>query len=163
VFTRDWIESETYAGPKQYLTGWAHHLAGRAARARIEWQAAAHLLEAARSNTPDRADYGFKHAEVLALLGDREGARKVLAESIELTGAAPETVDYETVDAWLLLGEEERVYAWLESFCREKSDFRWAFVHFRARYSPVWDSLRDRPEFERLLRETKPESAKPFD
>jgi len=80
-----------------------------------------------------------------------------------IAGVGTDCVNYENHKAWIALGENDRVFAWLSTFLRERTDFRWSFLHMQARYSPVWDSFKGDPRFEKLLRETKPETAKPFD
>ncbi|HUG10273.1 MAG TPA: TIR domain-containing protein [Opitutaceae bacterium] len=162
-FSRDWIESYNFAGPKQYWTGWAHELAGRPERARIEWQGALRLIEDALETSPGRLEFGYQKATLLALLGETDAARKVLAEFQAFAGVAPGSVDFASHEAWLALGENNRVFEWMDPFLRYKSNFQWIYLHWRARFLPQWDALRGDPRFGSLLRETKPDSAKPFD
>lgn len=159
----DFLDSRAYVGPRQYLTGWAHQIAGRTERAKIEWRKALAVLEAARAAAPDRVVLVDLQAEIHGLLGETKEGGQLLAEAGRIAGDPPDTVTLENYGAYLALGRNEPVLAWLEIFLRARQNFLWATTHATARFSPVCDGLRGDPRFEKLLRETLPKGAKPFD
>ncbi|HVT73884.1 MAG TPA: tetratricopeptide repeat protein [Lacunisphaera sp.] len=159
----DFLDSHAYVGPRQYLTGWAHRIAGRTERAKIEWRKALAVLETARAASPDRVELVDLEAEIHGLLGETREGEQLLAEAGRIAGDAPGKVTLENHAAYLALGRTEPVLAWLETYLRARQGFLWANVHAAARFSPIWDGLRGNPRFEMLLRETLPKGARPFD
>ncbi|HTL67200.1 MAG TPA: TIR domain-containing protein [Lacunisphaera sp.] len=159
----DFLDSHAYVGPRQYLTGWAHRIAGRTERAKIEWRKALTVLQTARAAAPDRVELVDLQAEIHGLLGETKEAEQLLAEAGRIASDAPGAVTLENYPAHLALGHNELVLAWLETFLRAHDGFLWGTTHAAARFNPIWDGLRGDPRFEKLLRETLPKGAKPFD
>jgi len=86
-----------------------------------------------------------------------------LATAQRVANEAPDVVNVRNHFVHLALGHREQVFAWLTSFLREKPVTFWYETHAWARFSPVWDGLRDESRLEALLRETMPADARPFD
>lgn len=163
TLSRDFLDSFGFVGPRQYFTGWAHHLAGRAERAKIEWRKAVTVLQTERATAPERIRLFVLEAEIHALLGETDEAERLLANAQSIANEAPGTVSVTNVGAYLALGKKEPALAWLESFLRSRTDRRIERAHADARFSPIWDGLRGDPRFETLLRETRPVDAVPLD
>lgn len=159
----DFLDSNAFIGPKQYYTGWAHRLAGRTERAKIEWRKAVAVLEDERAAHPDRGRLFNLQAEIHALLGENEEAARLLAVSQRIQNEEPDAVGLDNYGVHLALRRHEEVLAWLTPFLHQESE-RFRFnTHADARFSPVWDGLRGDPRFEALLLETLPQGAKPFE
>jgi len=160
---RDFIETPAFEGPRQYYTGWAHRIAGRTERAKLEWRKAVAVLQTELTSAPGRVQLIVLEAEILALLGETAEAERMLATAQGIANEAPGTVGRGNIRVYLALGRKEPALSWLGSYLRARSDRSWAEVHAASRFSPVWDGLRGDPRFDALLRETKPEDAVPFD
>jgi hypothetical protein len=162
ALSHDFMDSNAYVGPKQFWAGWAHRLGGRSERATIEWRKAIPILQAERAKAPERIVLLDREAEIQALLGEREEAALLLAIAQRVANEPPDVVNLRNHRVHLALGHREQVLIWLTSFLQEKANVAWVEIHALARFSPIWDGLRDDPRFEVLLRDTMPADAKPF-
>jgi tetratricopeptide (TPR) repeat protein len=162
ALSHDFMDSNAYVGPRQFWAGWAHRLGGRSERATIEWRKAIPILQAERAKAPERIVLLDREAEIQALLGEREEAALLLAIAQRVANEPPDVVNLRNHRVHLALGHREQVLIWLTSFLQEKANVAWVEIHTLARFSPIWDGLRDDARFEALLRETMPADAKPF-
>jgi tetratricopeptide (TPR) repeat protein len=160
---RDWLSSSQYVGPKAFLTGEAHALANRPEAAQADWRAALQLVEqrlAIEANAPVLLLW---KAELLAELGESGEAGRLLDLEEQLSG--PDAGDFNHLldrkRISLLLGRRAAVLDWLETSLKNPAGI--PFLHAIVRFSPAFDPLRGDPRFEKLLRDTLPKGAKPFD
>ncbi len=160
---RDWLSSSNYVGPKGYLTGLAHQLANEPQAAEADWRTALQLVEqrlATQSNAPDLLLW---KAELLSCLGERAEAGRLLDLELQLAGPKADNfnLNFRRLRVSLRIGRREAVMDKLEAALGKPGGF--AFLHSIARYDSAFDPLRGDPRFEKLLRETLPKGAKPFD
>jgi hypothetical protein len=160
AFPQDFIFAAGVAQPKRYFSGLAHEMAGRAAAARAEWQVALQQVAERLKATPNDRDMVSAHALLLACLGEKEAAEREFQLLRGLSGPAGIKAD----EWWigLRLGHTEEALAALTKVLRNQEP-NWWFVHLGARTQVQWDALRGDPRFEKLLRETLPPGAKPFE
>jgi len=159
---RDWLSSSQFVGPKAFLTGEAHALANRPEAAQADWRAALQLVEqrlALQTNAPDLLLW---KAELLADLGDRKEAARLLDLEEQLSGpnAGDSNHLLQRQRISLLLGRRDAVMDWFETSLKNPAGF--PFLHGIVRFDPAYDPLRGDPRFEKLLRDTLPKGAKPF-
>jgi hypothetical protein len=104
-----------------------------------------------------------EEAYLLACLGDSEGAKRVLQLYRNLKVPDSDSL-FDQAEAYTLLrlGRKDEVLAKLSSCLKEKRT-GWEMLHAGARFWPEYDPLRGDPRFEKVLRDTLPKCAKPFD
>ncbi|HLK48755.1 MAG TPA: tetratricopeptide repeat protein, partial [Bryobacteraceae bacterium] len=122
----------------------AHHTLGLAfeATGRYEEARAAFEQSAAGSGNPTASS---ALARSLALMGEKEEARRLLAELLAL-GRRSYVLPYLPAVIYAGLGEPDEALAWLERAFEDRDPY---LVWIRT--DPRLDSLRDRPQFENLL------------
>jgi TolB-like protein/Tfp pilus assembly protein PilF len=84
-------------------------------------------------------------AEVLALSGDREGARRLLA-TVENRFAVEPIPRSIFARIYVALGDRDAAFAWLEKAVEERDQSARTL-----KSSPQWDSIRSEPRFQALL------------
>jgi tetratricopeptide (TPR) repeat protein len=160
---RDWLSSSQYVGPRAFLAGEAHALANRPEAAQADWRAALQLVEQRLATQANAPDLLLWKAELLADLGDRKEAARLLDLEEQLSG--PNAGDFNHLlrrkRISLLLGRRDAVMDWFETSLKNPVGI--PFLHAVVRFDPAYDPLRGDPRFEKLLRETLPKGAKPFD
>ncbi|TMB27517.1 MAG: hypothetical protein E6J65_05220 [Deltaproteobacteria bacterium] len=97
-----------------------------------------------QANNPSNMLAGVR-AELLALSGDREGARRLLA-TVESRFAAEPIPRSIFARIHLALGDTDAVFAWLEKAVEERDQSSRSL-----KTSPQWDSIRSEPRFQALL------------
>ena len=97
-----------------------------------------------QANNPSNMLAGVR-AELLALSGDREGARRLLA-TVESRFAAEPIPRSIFARIHLALGDTDAVFAWLEKAVEERDQSSRSL-----KTSPQWDSIRAEPRFQALL------------
>ena len=97
-----------------------------------------------QANNPSNALAGVR-AELLALSGDREGARRLLA-AVESRFAAEPIPRAILVRAHFALGERDVAFAWLEKGIEERDQSTRSL-----KTSSYWDPMRSEPRFQALL------------
>ena len=95
-------------------------------------------------NNPSNALAGVR-AELLALSGDREGARRLLA-AVESRFAAEPIPRAILVRGHFVLGEKDVAFAWLEKAVEERDQSARTL-----KASSYWDPMRSEPRFQALL------------
>ena len=83
----------------------------------------------------------------------------MLLQSLKVPGPR---FDFTEAYTLLRLGRKEEALAKISSALYEKRA-GWQRLHCDARFWPEYDPLRGDPRFEKLLRDTRPKYAKPFD
>ena len=153
----DFVQNGALVGPKGLVSGLAHILAGRPEAARVEWETALAVLNQRLSSSGKDTHLLQVRLRLLALLGRRDDAERTYRLVQQLHGGpgyAEEAMDL------AILGRKEESLARLQVELRQRLN---TFGHTVARFDPGFDPLRGDPRFEKLLRETLPSGAKPFD
>jgi tetratricopeptide (TPR) repeat protein len=165
-FPKDWFT--TWRGarePKAKFAGFAHMIAGRPDAARAEWAVALGQIEQELLHAPNDGDLLFLKAECLVYSDQRDEAARVLHLSQQLQGQNDTSVTFQNCDLLLRLGRRDDVMNWLEESLRnpKSRDNFYMMMHSYARFGFGLDPLRGDPRFEKLIRDTLPPYAKPFD
>ncbi len=154
---RDFVPFDpgAFTGPKAYLTGRAHQLAGNLDAARSDWQAALKLVEQRQSAQPASNELLSWKARLLASLGQRTEAEASLTEIRQRQSVNRWSIYAgSTAQMLVLLGRNDEAVAELEAAHKAGSlgthhDF--IVTRNELRYHPDWDPLRGNPRFEALL------------
>jgi hypothetical protein len=158
----DYMSSNAFRGPRQYFTGLAEEAAGRPGSAEAEWRAGLAVVQERLKSAPDDRELLLWAAWLQAALGDAREAERLLGRAQDVAGLGGDTVDESNAKVFLRLGRKEAVLAWLTAVLRAKAPM-WENAHAEARFAPAYDPLRGDPRFKKLLRDTLPMGAKPFD
>ncbi|HVU32068.1 MAG TPA: toll/interleukin-1 receptor domain-containing protein [Opitutaceae bacterium] len=166
--TDDFIDSNAFRGPRGYFTGLAYEMAQRPAQAEAEWRGALTVVQARLNAAQDDRVLLQWSAWLHAALHDPAGAERSFARSQALAGLSGDTMDTSNFQAVLLqmhvllrLRKSDALLAGLQKVFRTKLP-DWEVVHADLRFAPEADYLRGDPRFQKLLRDTLPEGAKPF-
>jgi tetratricopeptide (TPR) repeat protein len=137
---------------KYYLIGFARKALQDEAAARAAFLKAKNLLEAQLKESPDAADIHIQLAKVLAYLGEKDAA---LAEARRATELLPESKDAfggpeiaaGVAEVHAILGDNGRAIEILDGLLSRPS----AVTVQSLKVSPIWDSLKNDPDFQALL------------
>ncbi len=137
---------------KYYLIGFARKALQDETGARVAFLKAKDLLEAQLKQSPDAADMHIQLAKVLAYLGQKDAA---LAETQRAAELLPESKDAfggpeitaGVAEVYCIVGENTRAIEVLDGLLSRPSDVTVPGL----RLSPVWDPLRNDPQFQALL------------
>jgi tetratricopeptide (TPR) repeat protein len=146
--------------PVRYWIGFARELEGDPDAARAQWQIALQLVLDQRSKNPNDLLYILQEALVRSSLGQTEDARHLLKIARDLT-AEPDGGGYLSLVVKTRLGDKEEIIAIFETELKGGHDT--GSFHANLRYDPWFGSIRHDPRIEKLLRDTLPAGAKPFD
>ena len=160
-FPREVYASIGFFGFKQLMMGTAYEMAGRPEAAQAAWRAALKQVQERLKANSTESRLLADEAYLLACLGDTEEAGRVLRlyQSLKVSGPS---YDFTEAYALLRLGRKAEALAKISTVLHEKRA-GWQRVHRDARYWVIYDPLRGDPQFEKLLRDTLPKNAKPFD
>jgi len=159
---RDWLSDNFYRGPKALLTGDAHELAGRMQAAAIEWRAALKLVEARAVSRPNDPDLLLLRADLLARLGDHDGAAEALQAYEQMVGAhytEDSPMPWNVVEVYVRLGRRAEAIRQLGYLLAMPANVSHGLTRTRLRLQPAWDPLRGDPALRRLLLEPAPPPA----
>jgi len=160
-FPREVYASIGFFGFKELMLGTAYEMAGRREAAHAAWLAALKQVQERLKAKSTESQLLADEAYLLACLGDREEAGRVMGlyQSLKVSGPS-----YDFTEAYTLLrlGRKEEVLAKISPVLYEKRA-GWQRVHRDARFWVEYDPLRGDPRFEKLLRDTRSKYAKPFD
>jgi Flp pilus assembly protein TadD len=137
-------------------------LAGRPDAARAEWNVALQQIERKLGEEPNNTSFLYQKAATLACLGQREEGSRILRLCQQLLGQDDKSVNFTNFDLLALLGHRDDVITWLEDALKNPKREN-IYLHSIARFWFALDPLRGDPRFEKLLRDTLPKYAKPFD
>ncbi|HEY8650994.1 MAG TPA: hypothetical protein VIL70_08775 [Chthoniobacterales bacterium] len=137
---------------KYYLIGFARNALQDETGARAAFLKAKDFVEAQLKQSPDAADIHLQLAKVLAYLGEKDAA---LAEAKRAAELLPESKDAfggpeitaGVAQVYCIVGENTRAIEVLDGLLSRPSDVTVPGL----RLSPVWDPLRNDPQFQALL------------
>ena len=137
---------------KYYLIGFARNALQDETGARAAFLKAKDFVEAQLKQSPDAADIHIQLAKVLAYLGEKDAA---LAEAERAAELLPESKDAfagpeitaGVAQVYCIVGENTRAIEVLDGLLSRPSDVTVPGL----RLSPVWDPLRNDPQFQALL------------
>ena len=137
---------------KYYLIGFARKALHDEAGARAALLKAKELLEAQLRQSPDSPDIRIQLAKVLAYLGEKDAA---LVEARRATDLLPESKDAfggpeitaGVAEVYCIVGENSRAIELLDGLLGRPS----AVTVQGLKVNPVWDPLRNDPQFQALL------------
>jgi tetratricopeptide (TPR) repeat protein len=139
-------------GGKYYLVGFARKALHDEAGARAAFLKSKSLLEAQLKQSPDQAEIHVQLAKVLAWLGEKDSARveaqratELLPESKDAFGGPEITAGVAEVHA--ILGDSGRAIEILDGLLNRPSSITVQGL----KVNPIWDSLRNDPDFQALL------------
>lgn len=149
--------------PRQYWTGLARALLNQPEAAQIEWRAGLRSIEDRLKARPNDSDALSWAAMFHAVLGERAETAQALRTYANYRDLSSGRWDFNYCVPLLRMGERlDEVIARLAKSLRDTKNFN-RILYAWARYSPEFDPVRGHPEFERLLREVRPNTAAPFD
>jgi tetratricopeptide (TPR) repeat protein len=158
----DYLSSNAFRGPRNYFTGMAHELAGRAGAAGSDWRAGLAVVQERLKSAPEDRELLLWAAWLQASLGEKAEAERLLDRAQDVAGLDRANIAGDSVKVFLRLGRNVEVLTWLTTLFQERPVF-WESTHANARFDPIYDPLRGDPRFEKLLRENLPEGAKPLE
>jgi TolB-like protein/Tfp pilus assembly protein PilF len=137
---------------KYYLVGYARKGLKDEAGARVAFLKAKELLEVQLKQSPDAPELHIQLAKVLAYLGEKDAA---LAEARRATELLPESKDafggpeitVGVAEVYAILGETGRAIELLDGLLTRPSGMTVQLL----KLSPVWDPLRNDPQFQALI------------
>jgi serine/threonine-protein kinase len=137
---------------KYYIIGFARKALQDEPGARAAFLKAKDLLEAQLKESPDAPDIHIQFAKVLAHLGEKDAA---LGEARRATELLPESKDAlggpeiaaGVAEVHAILGDNGRAIEILDGLLSRPS----AVTVQSLKVNPIWDSLRNDPEFQALL------------
>ncbi len=137
---------------KYYLIGFARKALQDEAGARVAFLKAKDLVEAQLKQSPDSADMHIQLAKILAYLGEKDAA---LAEARHATELLPESKDAfggpeitaGVAEVHAILGDNGRAIEILDGLLSRPSSVTVEGL----KVNPIWDPLRNDPQFQALL------------
>jgi serine/threonine-protein kinase len=143
---------EQHLSDKYYLIGFARKALQDEAGARAAFLKAKDLLEAQLKKSPDSAEMHIQLAKVLAYLGEKDAA---LAEARRASELLPESKDAfggpeiaaGVAEVHTILGDNGRAVEILDDLLSRPS----AVTVQGLKVNPIWDPLRNDPQFQALL------------
>ncbi|HEX2851839.1 MAG TPA: TIR domain-containing protein [Opitutaceae bacterium] len=150
---RDILDHD-FTGPKGFLAGQAHQVAGNKQAAQAEWRAALQVVERQLAAEANAGQWLYWKAHLLALTGQPEEAEKSLKTFEQITRA--KGINNATAPIYLLLGKgREALLTAMEqqhAESRKTGNVRWlAPLENALRFDPMWDPLRSDERFARLV------------
>jgi tetratricopeptide (TPR) repeat protein len=153
AFTRDVVECAEFRGPKAFLLGVAHHVAGRPAAAEAEWKGALAFVESQLAAQPNALHWVYWRARLLASLGRHDEAAAALRTFEEMSGARGLTDN--AVPIYLLLGRKDEVIAMMEktraAIVAKGNPVQLQAYENNLRFNHEWELVRDDPRVQALL------------
>ena len=145
-------EFQQHLSGKYFLIGFARKALQDEAGARAAFLKAKELLEGQLKGSPDAEDMHIQLAKVLAYLGEKDAA---LTEARRATELRPESKDAfggpeiaaGVAEVHAVLGENDRAIEILDGLLSRPS----AVTVEGLKVNPIWDSLRNDPDFQALL------------
>jgi len=163
AFPQEFLFTFGFGGPKRYMIGLAHEKAGRPEAAQAEWRVSLQQVQDRLKAKPDDPEMLGMEALLQACLGEREEAERNLVLYRSLAGPRPASApDEMELFILLRLGRKDEVLSKVAAFLNARPQ-GYEFLHSDLRFDVDYDSLRGDPRFDRLLRDSLPPFAKPFD
>jgi tetratricopeptide (TPR) repeat protein len=159
----DWVSGweGNDVAPKAAIVGFALMSLGRTDAAKQQFALAIQQIEQKLGEDPNSPEIFWK-AAIEAFLGQREDAERNLDVYRQLHEQGGAKVSLADALVLTRIGRKEEVLKWLEETLPPKNGSA-RILHGEARFSLTFASLRGDPHFEKLIRDTLPAGAKPFD
>ncbi len=137
---------------RQFARGLAHHSAGRAAAAQVDWRAGLQAIEKRLAVEAGRPDLLYWKARLLANLGERAEAERTLEAFRQLAEVNAETKFAASLVLISLARLDEAIAVLREALPdRNTSPMARDFWRIMLRHDPSLAPLRSRPEFAELM------------
>jgi tetratricopeptide (TPR) repeat protein len=165
AFPAEFYTGKGYRGPKRYFTGLGYAMLGNTEAAHIEWRTALNQVLERLKTAENNLDLLSTQAVLLACLGEKLEAERVRRLYVSMAEAnAADPADTASSNALVLtqLGRNDEAITVLSAVILAKKP-GWTALHAEARLTPEFAVLRRDPGFAKLLRDTLPPGAKPFD
>jgi tetratricopeptide (TPR) repeat protein len=157
---QDWIPWGDTIWPKEEWTGFMQFWAGRVPAAQADWRAALRKLDERPAARPNDPTVLRMKALYLGCLGEYDEAQRNMRLSQQLQGQREDEIT--------LAADPFFIFVYVYPKRRDEivdilATSPGSEPHWWLRYHPLLDPLRGNPRFEKLLRDTLPKGAKPFD
>ncbi len=149
----DFLEEFAAYGPKGYLVGWGHRLAGRSTAAQAEWRNALELVEARLAVDKNNLELLAIKATLQVLLGQKETARATWRLRVELGGRSNPVDIPSEVGFRVLLGETDEAVSILQRRWAGTPAVARGWYVSNLRFGPEFAPIRNDPRVQRILAE----------
>ncbi len=154
----DYLDCRFYIGPKAFLTGQAHQMAGRTEAALADWRIALQKTEQWLTAEPGAERWLRWKAELLAVLGERAQAEGALRVYEQLMRIPSSQITPDTWSIYVALGRRSEVVDYFATLLQPKPQ---AWVVGTLRHDSQLDPLRGDPRFQQLLKDAEAAVAAP--
>lgn len=155
VVPREWLDDAWYRGPKARLVGDVLHTARRPAAAAGEWRLALKQVDERLAANPTESGLLIHRAQLLARMGDKEEAARLLdtlSERYNINPAGVVPVWVTNLNAWL--GRKQDAIGQISrGLERDRRAVNYSAASLRL--DPLFDPLRDEPAFAALIAEAE--------
>jgi tetratricopeptide (TPR) repeat protein len=152
-FAGDFIQDNWFAGPKAYLVGRAHALAGRTEAARLAFETALTIIDARLKQEPSNDMARLVRGQLLAFLGRPDEAVREARAVTELVRDREFYWFGSPALIYAALGRADDALPLLEKLIAPPAGqiVGWPLTPALLKLDPLWDKIRDDARFEKLV------------